>query len=188
MNFKLWWRNKATKEQKNREAMLAEKCADLEHSLKRSQERFRCLVSILKSLDKPMSHEFHTTSKGIPVLLCMDAEGREISVYNLNSNPEANCMLRLKAVYMGNEAVLMQIAGGVRLGHGSLAVNSFLNHCRTKGIEKVSTQFMAIEDKVQKDLLGFFSSCGFSVTMQVGTLWDMEILLKEKDAKKKLAG
>lgn len=175
MNIKRWWRSSPTftKDEKMPLNALNAQCAELEHTLKFTQDRFHCLMNIMASHQTPAQYEFHTTTKGIPVLLCIVNEGRELELYNLNNNREANCMLRLSGVYFGTEAKVVNISGGIRLGHGSLAVERFLKLCKDKGVEKVRTEFMVMEKDLEEKLTRFFAKCGFEVSSQVGCNWVM---------------
>lgn len=181
MNLKRWWCDSSTlmgTKETPLKALMAE-CVQLEQSLKFTKDRFFCLMNVMKSHPTPTQYEFHTTTKGIPVVLCIADEGRELKLYNLNNNHEANCMLRLSATYFGKEANITNIVGGVRLGHGRLAIERFLELCKNKEIEKASTQFLVIEKDTEKALTGFFAKFGFEVYDQVGYLWTLRINLHE---------
>lgn len=177
MNFTMWWRNgkvRAGKEPADiSDRSWQHKCAELEHALKRSQERYLCLANAIALHNRPIWYELKSTSKDIPVLLCTDAEGWTIELYNLNNNPDAKLILKLTGLCVGREASIVHIGGGVRLGHGQLAVEHFVKLCREKSISKINTRFVAKDKETEKELLGFFSKCGFSVVAQVGMIWDM---------------
>lgn len=181
MNFTMWWRKgKVLAEQKTIEKVdkaWQQKYAELEHSSKRSQERYQCLVNAMVQHSRPAMYTFKTTSKGIPVLLCVDMDGCHIELYNLNNNPEAQLMLKLSALRLGREASIVHIGGGVRLGHGQLAVAHFLEYCKLHHISRVTTRFTANDKETERELVGFFTKCGFSVVAQVGAVWELELLL-----------
>ncbi len=175
MNIKRWWRSRPTpiKDEITPLDTLKAKCAEQEQSLKFTQDRFLCLMGVTASHKTPVLYEFHTTAKGIPVLLCIADEGRELKVYNINNNAEANCMLRLSATYFGKEASITNIVGGVRLGHGCLAVARFLELCQDKGVGKASVQFLVMDKDTQVELTHFFKKCGFKVASHIGCNWEM---------------
>lgn len=177
MNFTMWWRRGKNLLEKEDQDLInkawQQKCAELEHTLKRSQERYLCLHNVMERHKRPMVYEFKITSKGIPVVLCMDMESCTIELYNLNNNPDAQLMLKLSALQIGREASIVHVAGGVRLGHGQLAVEYFLEYCKLYHIKRVTTKFTAKDRETEKELVGFFSKCGFTVLNQVGVVWEM---------------
>lgn len=70
---------------------------ELEQSLKRTMERYRCVSAVLEQHGKPCTYEFHTTSKGVPVIMCLNESNTEIKIYNLNNNEDAVYRLKLVA-------------------------------------------------------------------------------------------
>lgn len=53
---------------------------ELEQSLKRTMERYRCVSAVLEQHSNPCIYEFLTTSKGVPAFLCMDRNGSSIEI------------------------------------------------------------------------------------------------------------
>src|SRR6478752_2961909 len=126
----------ARRNEANNDNLLA-KCAELEQNLKLGNERLKCIMNILKSHSKPKIYEFHTTEKGIPVLVSINMELGRLKVFNINNNPDGTYMLRLDAKYKDKVAEITNIGGGIGLGHGKIAVERFVHHCIEKRIETV---------------------------------------------------
>lgn len=157
----------ARREEPSNSNLLA-KCAELEQNLKLSKERLQCIMSIIKSHSNPKLYEFHTTEKGIPVLVSISMEHGRLKVFNINNNPNGNYMLRLDAKYFNKVAEITNIGGGIGLGHGKMAVERFVHHCIGIGLEKVLVRYSPPDKDHEIRYLGFFSKCGFHDTERLG--------------------
>ncbi len=144
---------------------------DMEQTLKRTKERFKCVTAVLERQNKPCIYEFHTTSKGVPVLLCIDAFATEIEIYNLNTNPDAECRLKVKAETTGEVIRIVQITGGMRMGHGRLAVSRLVQHCTNTGVKRLECTFMATSDETAEIFSYFFTKIGFHVFNAERNVW-----------------
>ena len=180
MNFTLWWRRRKFENidhGQEAETKLRAKCAALEQSLKISEARLSCITKVLGKQVSPAIYEIHTTDKGIPVVVCIANNGTEIYVYNLNNNPEGHSMLSLKATYHGNTCKILNLNGGIRLGHGTLAVERLKHHCKARGYAEVRVQFLAKEKEIALKLKSFFFKCGFETHNQTGASCEMSVKL-----------
>lgn len=144
---------------------------DMEQALKRTSERFKCLMTVLERQGKPRIYEFHTTSKGVPVLLCIDAMGTEIELYNLNTNPNAECRLKLKAETIEDVVRIVQITGGMRMGHGRLAVSRLIQQCIQIEVKRLECTFMATSKERAEIFSYFFTKIGFHVFNSERNVW-----------------
>ncbi len=150
------------------------KCRDLEFHNKRYLQRYLCLKNVMEQCPSPVQFQFHNTRKGIPVVVCIGGEGLDVRVYNINANPEALCLLRLIAVFEENQARIIRISGGARLGHGQLAIECWLNLCKQRNIQKATVQFVPLDQEEQRKLTSFFLRCGFVLSKHTGNTYLME--------------
>lgn len=153
---------------------LKEKCAELEQNLKLAKERMHCVMNILKSNSKPKLYEFHTTDKGVPVLVSINMAQGRLKVYNINNNTEGIYTLRLDAAYRDNDAEITNIGGGIGLGHGKIALERFVHHCIMNGIENVSVRYSPPDKTHETRFIRFFTKCGFQLMKQEGNKMVMQ--------------
>lgn len=150
------------------------KCRDLEFHNKCNLQRYLCLKNVMEQYPSPVQFQFHNTRKGIPVVVCIGGEGLDVRVYNLNANPEALCLLRIRAVFEENQARIIRISGGARLGHGQLAMECWLSLCQQRNIQKATVQFVPLDQEEQRKLTNFFSRCGFVLSNHIDNTCLME--------------
>lgn len=148
-------------------------------ALKRTKERYKCVSRVLEQHDRPCIYEFHTTTRGVPVFLCMDGDGSAIEVYNLNNNPDAVCRLKLNAEYRDGTAIIKLITGGMRMGHGRLAVSRLVRHCAQSGIPNVQCTFIAPSREMAETFAYFFAKLGFNVSNTERNIWDAHLRVEQ---------
>lgn len=154
---------------------------ELEQSLKLTKERYKCVSTVMEQHDKPCIYEFHTTSKGVPVLICIGGDGSLIEVYNLNNNQEAICRLRLMAEYGDRTAKIVLITGGMRMGHGRLAVSRLVQYCAQSGIPNVLCSFIAPSKETAETFAYFFTKLGFNVSNCERNIWEAHLMVKPSE-------
>lgn len=137
------------------------KCAELEQSLKLTKERLQCIMNVLQTHVNPKLYEFHTTDKGVPVLVSIDPIGGNVKVFNVNNNPDGRYLLRLDSQYENRDVEIISMGGGIGLGHGKIAVESFVNHCIKNGFEKVFIKYSPPDKAHETRFISFFTKCGF---------------------------
>lgn len=174
-NFLKWKPRKASKRSSGE--ILSKETAsianlELEQSLKLTKERYKCVSTVLEQHDKPCIYEFHTTAKGVPVFLCMDGNGSMIEIYNLNNNQDAVCRLRVMAEYESGIARIVLITGGMRMGHGRLAISRLVQYCAQSGIPSVLCSFIAPSKETAETFTYFFSKLGFNVSNSERNIWE----------------
>lgn len=162
-NFKNVVHLSGTPKEETEKDRFKEKCAELEQSLKLTGERINCIMNILRASTNPKLYEFHRTDKGIPVLVSIDQKRGRVEVFNINSNPEGRCLLRLDAHYTNNNAEITHISGGIGLGHGKTAVERFAHHCIENGVERINVRYAPHDRTHETRFIHFFTKCGFQV-------------------------
>lgn len=154
-----------------------EKCAELEQSLKLTKERLQCIMNVLQNQVDPKLYELHTTDKGVPVLVSIDPRGGKVKVFNINNNPDGRYLLRLDAQYENNDVEIVNIGGGIGLGHGKIAVERFVHHCINNGIEKVFVRYSPPDKTHETRFINFFTKCGFQAMERLPLMITMQKIL-----------
>lgn len=154
---------------------------ELEQSMKRTMERYKCVSTVLEQHGKPCIYEFHTTSKGVPVFICMGDNCSVIEIYNLNNNQDAICRLKLMAEYGDGTAKIVQITGGMRMGHGRLAVSRLVKYCAQSGIPSVLCTFIAPSKETAETFSYFFTKLGFNVSNPVRNIWEAHLRVEPSE-------
>lgn len=117
--------------------------------------------------------------KGVPVFLCLVGDGSLIEVYNLNNNEEAICRLKLTTEFEGDTARIVQIVGGMRMGHGRLAISRLVQHCIQSGISNVHCTFIAPTIETAETFSYFFTKLGFHVTNTERNIWEAHLRVEQ---------
>jgi hypothetical protein len=111
----------------------------------------------------------------------MDGNGSVIEIYNLNNNQDAVCRLRLMAEYERGIVRIVLITGGMRMGHGRLAISRLVQHCAQFGIPNIQCSFVAPSRETAETFACFFSKLGFNVSNSERNIWEAHLRVEPSE-------